>query len=125
MLLASIEHAEEDVQARLLIDNRVEAQRILKATEKQLEGNGDLLSAAERGEIEARMNAVSEAVRGTDHHRIHEEIEKLDRASAEFAKRVMDRGIERALKGHSVAEFDQGDLSPHAKKAYSALQDRD
>jgi hypothetical protein len=33
----------------------------------------------------------------------------------------MDRGIERALKGHSVGEFDQGELSPHAKKAYSAL----
>ncbi len=35
----------------------------------------------------------------------------------------MDRGIERALKGHSVGEFDQGELSPHAQKAYSALQE--
>ena len=41
--------------------------------------------------------------------------------SSEFAKRVMDRGIERALKGHSVGEFDKGELSPHAQKAYSAL----
>ncbi len=43
--------------------------------------------------------------------------------SADFAKRVMDRGIERALKGHSVGEFDQGELSPHAKKAYEALRE--
>jgi hypothetical protein len=35
----------------------------------------------------------------------------------------MDRGIERALKGHSVGEFDQGELSDHARKAYSALRD--
>ena len=124
MLLASIEHAEEDVQARLLIDNRVEAQRILKATEKQLESNGDLLSQDERQQIEGRMATLRTAAQGKDHLAIHAEIEKLDQASAEFAKRVMDRGIERALKGHSVGEFDQGELSPHAQKAYSALQDK-
>src|SRR5437588_10610604 len=123
MLLASIEHAEEDVQTRLLIDNRVEAQRILKATEKQLDSNGDLLSAQERRHIEAQMAAVRTAAQGGDHNAIHAEIEKLDGVSADFAKRVMDRGIERALKGHSVGEFDQGELSPHAQKAYSALRD--
>jgi len=123
MLLASIEHAEEDVQARLLIDNRVEAQRILKAAEKQLDSNGDLLSADERRQIEAQMAAVRNAAQGTDHTAIHGEIEKLDRVSADFAKRVMDRGIERALKGHSVGDFDQGELSPHAKKAYEALRE--
>ncbi len=123
MLLASIEHAEEDVQARLLIDNRVEAQQILKATGKQLESNGDLLSAEERRHIEAQMAAVQKAAQGTDHNAVHSEVEKLDQVSADFAKRVMDRGIERALKGHSVGEFDQGELSPHAQKAYSALRD--
>jgi molecular chaperone HscA len=123
MLLASIEHAEEDVQARLLIDNRVEAQRILKAVEKQVEANGDLLSAAERAEIEKAVAALKTAAAGTDHHRIKEQIDALDRTSADFAKRVMDRGIERALKGHGVDEFDQGELSSHAQKAYSALQD--
>jgi len=123
MLLASIEHAEQDVQARLLIDNRVEAQRILKATEKQLESNGDLLAPEERRQIEAQVAAVQKAALGTDHNAIHSEVEKLDQVSADFAKRVMDRGIERALKGHSVGEFDQGELSPHAQKAYSALRD--
>ena len=125
MLLASIEHAEEDVQARLLIDNRVEAQRILKATEKQLEANGDLLSGDERRQIEAQIAAVQRAAQASDHNAIHAEVEKLDQVSADFAKRVMDRGIERALKGHSVGEFDQGELSAHAQKAYSALQDRE
>jgi molecular chaperone HscA len=122
MLLSSIEHAEEDVQARLLIDNRVEAQRILKAAERQLESNGDLLSAEERGQIEAQMATLTRAAQGSDHHSIKDEIDKLDYVSADFAKRVMDRGIERALKGHSVAEFDQGEMSAHAKKAYEALE---
>jgi molecular chaperone HscA len=123
MLLASIENAEADVQARLLIDNRIEAQRILKAAQDQLDNNGDLLSSDERAPIEAAMAALRQAAQGTDHHLIHDRIERLDHQSAEFAKRVMDRGIERALKGHSVGEFDQGELSPHAQKAYSALKD--
>ncbi|HEX4384256.1 MAG TPA: Fe-S protein assembly chaperone HscA [Myxococcales bacterium] len=123
MLLASIENAEADVQARLLIDNRVEAERILKATHGQLDNNGDLLTAGERGQIEASMNGLRLAMKETDHHRIHELIEKLDHVSADFAKRIMDRGIDRALKGHSVGEFDQGEMSQHAQKAYSALKD--
>ena len=123
MLLASIEHAEEDVQARLLIDNRVEAQRILKAAEQQIDANGDLLSAEERGQIEQAMQALRDAAQGKDHRSIKDAIDRLDHTSAEFARRVMDRGIERALKGHSVGEFDKGELSPHAQKAYSALRD--
>jgi molecular chaperone HscA len=123
MLLASIEHAEEDVQARLLIDARVEGQRILKAAEQQIENNGDLLAPEERQAIEAAMQALRETSAGKDHRAVQDGIQRLDQVSAEFAKRVMDRGIERALKGHSVGEFDQGELSPHAQKAYSALRD--
>ncbi len=121
MLLASIEHAEEDVQLRQLIDNRVESQRILKAVEKQIEANGDLLSADERAQIEKAVQELRAAAAASDHHAIKQQIEALDRVSADFAKRVMDRGIERALKGHSVGEFDQGEVSAHAQKAYAAL----
>jgi molecular chaperone HscA len=123
MLMASIEHAEEDVQARLLIDARVEAQRILKAAEQQIESNGDLLAPEERRDIESAMQGLRETAQGKDHRAVQDAIQRLDHASAEFAKRVMDRGIERALKGHSAAEFETGELSPHAQKAYSALRD--
>jgi molecular chaperone HscA len=123
MLLASIEHAEEDVQARLLIDARVEAQRILKAAEQQIENNGDLLSADERRDIETAMQALRDTAQRKDHRAVQDAIQLLDHVSAEFAKRLMDRGIERALKGHSAAEFESGEMSPHAQKAYSALRD--
>jgi molecular chaperone HscA len=116
MLLSSIEHAEDDVQARLLIDNRVESQRILKATERQLEENGDLLTADERRQIEAAMDDLRVAAAGADHRAIKDAIDRLDHRSADFAKRVMDRGIERALRGHSVDEF-AGEIGAHAKQA--------
>jgi molecular chaperone HscA len=122
MLLASLEHAEDDMTARLLIDARIEAQRILRAAEHQLESNGDLLSADERAPIERAMQSLRAAMESSDHRPIKDAIERLDHDSAEFAKRVMDRGIERALKGRTAAEFETGEMSEHAKKAYSALQ---
>ena len=72
----------------------------------------------------AEVAALTQAASGTDYLAIKEQIEKLDHVSADFARRVMDRGIERALKGHSVGEFDQGEMSPHARKAYEALEER-
>ncbi|MFL5454987.1 MAG: Fe-S protein assembly chaperone HscA [Myxococcales bacterium] len=123
MLLESIEHAEDDMAARLLIDARVEAQRILRAAEHQLDSNGDLLAAEERAPIERAMRELRVAAEGSDHRGIKDAIDRLDHDSAEFAKRVMDRGIERALKGHAATEFETGEMSEHAKKAYRALQD--
>jgi len=116
MLLSSIENAQEDLDARMLIDARVEAQRILRATEKQLEENGDLLEASERAQIDEAVQALRSAAEGKTHRPILDSIERLDRQSKEFAERIMNRGIDRALKGHSVDEF-QGQIGSHAKKA--------
>ena len=41
MLLDSIENAETDVQNRLLVEQQVEAKRVLIDARKQLERNGD------------------------------------------------------------------------------------
>jgi len=116
MLLSSIENAQEDLDARVLIDARVEAQRILRATEKQLEENGDLLEADERVDIDKAVETLRATTAKADHRAITSSIERLDRQSKEFAERIMNRGIERALKGHSVDEF-QGTIGAHAKQA--------
>jgi molecular chaperone HscA len=104
MLLASFEYGEEDIEARLLVESRVEAQRIINAANKQLENNGDLLTPAERETIENAMRAVIEAAQADDHRVVTEKIAALDKESAEFARRIMDRGIQRAIGGRSIDE---------------------
>ena len=121
MLLASIEHAESDMASRLRIDAQIEAQRILRAAEKQLDQNGDLLEAHERVGIEEAMKTLTSAMSQTDHRRIKDEIDRLDHTSAEFARRVMNRGIERALRGHSVDEF-KGAPGKHAAEAIAKAE---
>src|SRR5207245_4333421 len=97
MLMASIEHAEEDVQARLLIDARIEAQRILKAAEQQIETNGDLLAPEERRDIETAMQALRETAQGKDHRPVQDAIQRLDH--------VRDRKSTRLNSSHGSISY--------------------
>jgi molecular chaperone HscA len=112
MLLDSFEHGEEDLTSRFLMEARVEAQRILNASNKQLENNGDLLTEEERAEVERAMQELIDAAQGDDHRAATEKISALDRASAEFAKRIMDRGIQRAIGGKSINDFSEPGAAP-------------
>jgi molecular chaperone HscA len=106
MLLDSIEHAEDDVQKRLLREQQIEAERILTDAEKQLAAHGDLLSAEERRALDAAMEKVAELAKATrDSHTLKEAILALDEVSKPFVERVMNRAITQAVAGHSVEEF--------------------
>jgi molecular chaperone HscA len=105
MLLDSFEHGEEDLESRFLVDARVEAQRIINAANKQIENNGDLLTDSERSDIERSIQELIDAAHGDDHRAVKEKITALDAASAEFARRIMDRGIQRAIGGKSIDEL--------------------
>jgi molecular chaperone HscA len=104
MLVESIEHAEEDIAARLLVDARVEAEQVLKATEGALADSPELLDPGERRAIEAAMAALRDGWQGSDHNRIRDLLEALDRASQGFAQRRMDRAIQEALRNRTIDE---------------------
>jgi molecular chaperone HscA len=103
MLLDSVTHAEEDVKARLLTEQRVEADRIAGATRAATADTPDLLTDEDRRGIDAALAALEAARAGTDHHAIREAIEALDRASKDFAGRRMNRAFEQGLRGRDVA----------------------
>lgn len=106
MLLESLEHAEEDVATRLLIEARVEAQRVLHDLQKALTESADLLVEGEKEAIARAEQALREAMAGSDHHRIEEAIADLDRASTDFARRRMEKALKDALTGRSVQEIE-------------------
>jgi len=108
MLRDSLEHAEEDVAARNLREQQVEADRVLEALEAALASDGDtLLSGEERAAIEEAMDSLRRAREGSDHHAIKAAIEATDRATADFAARRMDANVRKALAGHRVEEFEK------------------
>jgi molecular chaperone HscA len=105
MLLDSIEHAEEDIQARLLREQQIEADRILHDARKQLAEFPDLVSSEERATLEAGMARVWQLRQSaTEAGPLSEAIHALDEASRPFVERVMNRALGSVLEGRRVDE---------------------
>jgi molecular chaperone DnaK len=83
-------HAEEDKRKREEVEARNEADNSVYRSEKMLKDNADKLSAADKSKIESAINAVKEALKGSDGTAIKTASEKLNEAwqavSAELYK---------------------------------------
>jgi len=106
MLLDSFTHAEGDVQARLLTEQRVEADRILAATHAAMAASPELLTDADRAAITGAERTLEAAKAGSDHLAIRAAVEGLDAASKPFAQRRMDRALETGLRGRALDEVE-------------------
>jgi molecular chaperone HscA len=102
MLLDSFAHAEDDVKARLLVEQRVEADRIAAAARAAMAASPELLTDGDRVAIDGALVALAAARAGTDHLAIRAAVEGLDRASKDFAGRRMNRAFEQGLRGQNV-----------------------
>jgi molecular chaperone HscA len=106
MLLDSIEHGEEDILRRLLVEQQVEAQRVVADAHKQLTENGDLLSPEERTAFQRGVASLEHlAATGTDHSALKNAIHELDEQARPFVERIMNRAIAKAAVGHSIQSF--------------------
>ncbi len=104
MIKDSMSYAEQDIQARMLAEQKVEAARVLESLESALAADAALLSAAERQAIDAAAEQVRAAAAGEDADAIKEAIKNIDTQTQEFAARRMDQSVRAALKGQSVDE---------------------
>jgi len=105
MLRDSFEHAREDMHARALTEQRVDGQRLLEATRAALAIDAGLLGAEEKSSIENAIASLEKLLGGTDHRPIKQAVERLNRATEEFAARRMDAGIKRALAGRKIGSL--------------------
>ncbi|MBL8474500.1 MAG: Fe-S protein assembly chaperone HscA [Methyloversatilis sp.] len=102
MLRDGFDHVQDDIAARALAEQKVDATRLIDATQTALAADGDLLDGAERAAVDAAVRALAEVVEGDDTAALRAAVEMLGRATDEFAARRMNRGIQRALAGRSI-----------------------
>ncbi len=102
MLQESFAHAADDMRARALAEEQVEADRIVEATRSALAADGDLVDADERARIDAALAEVARLRAGDDHTALRAANAQLNRATEPLAARRMDRGVQRALTGRRV-----------------------
>jgi molecular chaperone HscA len=110
MLLAALDHGEDDLRRRRLAEVRVEAHRLLVATQKAVENDAELLTEGEKEPIAAAIRALDAAARGEDPAKIQAGIDEVDRTTNEFAARRMNRAIARAIEGKRID--DVSDVAP-------------
>ncbi|KFX19299.1 Fe-S protein assembly chaperone HscA [Pectobacterium betavasculorum] len=104
MITDSMLNAKEDVGARRLAEQKVEAARVLESLHSALVTDAALLSNDEKSIIAAASEHLHMMMQGSDPVAIEAAIKTVDQQTQEFAARRMDASIRRALAGHSVDE---------------------
>jgi len=110
MLLESFEQAERDVEARLLIEARNEAETVVRATEKTLRDPDYAtvaaaeLTAEETARIEPALADLKAAMRDDDRALIETKTRALNDATLHLAEVMMNRAVRAALSGKNVQD---------------------
>jgi molecular chaperone HscA len=105
MLKDSFSTAQQDMQARALVEARVDTDRLLLATRSALAVDGALLDATERAAIDAAMLAAEQSLSSSDAAHIEAVAKALAQATESFAAARMNHGIAQALAGKNIANI--------------------
>jgi molecular chaperone HscA len=106
MLQASMEHAREDLQQRMLREQQVEGRRVIEALDAAMAEDGHILSERERQRIIDCRAALETVLDDTSAERIKALIEDLEEASKPYVARRMDDSVRRVLGGRQIDEVD-------------------
>ncbi|MFT3720141.1 Fe-S protein assembly chaperone HscA [Pseudorhodoferax sp.] len=102
MLQDSFATASQDMQARAVVEARVELDRMVLATQSALQADGDLLSPAERDAIQALITAARQARSSDQAAAMAEATERLAKGTESFAAARMNAGIRQVLSGKNI-----------------------
>ncbi|HMC13425.1 MAG TPA: Fe-S protein assembly chaperone HscA [Gallionellaceae bacterium] len=107
MLQDSTRHARDDMQARALREQQVEAGQLLEAVQHALDQDGDnLLDEAGKARIQKGMDSLRAVLQTADHLAIKREIGKLNNATMAFAQSRMDKSVAQAFGGKKLSDLE-------------------
>jgi molecular chaperone HscA len=102
MLADSIRNTGDDHRLRVLREQQVDGRRLVETTRAALAVDADLLDAAERGRIDAALDALDRVLESEHVDTLRDAIAELTRVTEEFAARRMNRSIRSALAGSRI-----------------------
>jgi molecular chaperone HscA len=121
MLRDSMENAEDDMRRRLLIEAKVDAERVRLALDAALAADGAMATAEDKQAITAAAGRLDQLRAGEDRELIVAAIEALEAAALPFAQARIDRAIGRALAGRSLDEVEASVATGAAAEASAAV----
>ena len=105
MIIESMEHGRDDIMQRLLIEAKVEAERIIAELHSALAVDSDLLSEAEQQNINAQTVILQQAIASNQRDQITIAHEQLNKLIEPFAERRMNQAVMQALAGRKVGDM--------------------
>jgi molecular chaperone HscA len=110
MLQDSFSYARDDMQARALREQQVEADRMIEDLLAALAKDAaELLDEDEVQCLQLAIEELQQLLEDTSEHRVlARQIEAVGKMSESFAARRMDASIKSALKGQSLDEIERG-----------------
>ena len=102
MLQDSFSTAQVDMQARALAEARLDADRMVLATQSALTADGALLSDEEHRNIEGLIDDLRAAKTSEDAAFIEAQTKRLAEGTEAFAAQRMNAGIQKALAGKNI-----------------------
>jgi Fe-S protein assembly chaperone HscA len=105
MVEESFTYAEADVEARLTIEARNEADTVITHVERALRQGRDMIGDDERAAIAAALGALREVREGSDRHAIIDRTSALNRATEHLADVMMDTALKAAVRSRRADEI--------------------
>ena len=102
MLQDSFTTAEVDMRSRALVEARVDCDRMVLAINSALAADGDLLTQAERSDIDGLVYSAKISRSLEDAAQIEAVTQALAKGTETFAAVRMNRGIQKALAGKNI-----------------------
>jgi molecular chaperone HscA len=107
MLRDSMEHARDDIEARMLKEQQVEARRVIEAIDAALKQDGKvLLSESELEAIQLKRGELEAVLESASADEIKQAIKAVEVASETYVARRMNTSVKQALAGKQIDEVD-------------------
>src|SRR6266478_2405754 len=105
MIEESFEYAEADVETRMLIETRNEADTVITHVRRALSQGGHLVAEDERRRITSALETLERARAGQDRDLIRDATTALNHATEHLAELMMDAALKGALASRRAAEI--------------------
>jgi molecular chaperone DnaK len=105
MVEESYRFAREDIEARMLVENRMGATTLIHHVERALSRGKQLIRAEELRRIEQSVTDLREAMDGQDHQLIRRKMDGLEQETRHLAELLMDSTLQESLQGKSLSDL--------------------
>ncbi|MDX5442329.1 MAG: Hsp70 family protein, partial [Hymenobacteraceae bacterium] len=102
MLMDSMTHAKEDVDARMVIEARTTAEQMIYQVERFIEKNSQHLTEDEINQTKANVQKLKDVLGSGDKNKILNAVDVLEEQTSPFAERVMQISIKQAMSGKKI-----------------------